>query len=61
MKPVLLHRVVLVSFLLFRRNLGSLREFFGQMVNRPPWKKIARMPMNPSYIVLQVKLVDVIK
>ena len=61
MKPVLLHRMALVSFLLFRRNLGSMRDFFGQMVYRPPWKKIARTPMNPSYIVLQVKLVDVIK
>ena len=35
----------LVSFLLFRKHLGNLREFFGQIVYRPPWQKIARTPM----------------
>ena len=44
-RPTLLHRMALVSFLLFRKNLGNLREFFGQMVYRPPWPKIARTPM----------------
>ena len=44
-RPTLLHRIALVSFLLFRKNLGQLREFFGQMVYRPPWQKIARTPM----------------
>ena len=34
-----------VSFLRFRKNLGNLPEFFGQMVYRPPGKKIARTPM----------------
>ena len=29
----------LVSFLLFRKNLGNLREFFGQIVYRPPLAK----------------------
>ena len=29
----------LVSFRLFRKNLGHLREFFGQMVYRPPLAK----------------------
>ena len=29
-----------------RKNLGNLREFFGQMVYRPPWRKIARTPMQ---------------
>ena len=38
--PTLLHRIALVSFLLFRKNLGNLREFFGQMVYRPPGKKL---------------------
>ena len=32
--------------LLFRKNLGNLREFFGQIVYRPPWQKIARTPME---------------
>ena len=44
-RPKLLHRMALVSFLLFRKNLGNLREFFEQMVYRPPWQKIARTPM----------------
>ena len=35
----------LVSFPLFRKNLGNLREFFGQIVYRPPWQKIARTTM----------------
>ena len=42
------HRMTLVRFRLFRKNLGNLREFFGQMVHRPPsppWQKIARAPM----------------
>ena len=47
-RPTLLHRMALVSFLLFRKNLGNLREFFGQIVYRPPWQKIARMPMYLS-------------
>ena len=39
------HGMTLVSFGLFRKNLVNLREFFGQMVHRPPWQKIARTPM----------------
>ena len=39
-RPILLHRMAIVSFLLFRKNLGNLREFFGQMVYRPPGKKL---------------------
>ena len=35
----------LVSFLLFRKNLGNLREVFGQIVYGPPWQKITRTPM----------------
>ena len=46
-RPKLLHRMALVSFLLFRKNLGNLREFFWHMVYRPPWQKIARTPMTP--------------
>ena len=39
-RPTLLRRIALVSFLLFRKNLGNLGEFFGQMVYRPPGKKL---------------------
>ena len=42
---MLLHRMALVSVRLFCKNLGNLQEFFGQMVYRPPWQKIARTPM----------------
>ena len=35
--------------LLFRKNLGNLREFFGQIVFRPPWQKIACTPMQTKY------------
>ena len=38
-RPTLLHRMALVSFLLFRKNLGNLGEFFGQIVYRPPLAK----------------------
>ena len=44
-RPMLLHRQALVSFRLFCKNLSNLHEFFGQMVYRPPWPKIARTPM----------------
>ena len=26
--------------MLFRNNLGNLKEFFGQMFHRPPWQKM---------------------
>ena len=39
--PTLLHRMALVSFLLFRKNLGNLREFFlGKWFTAPPDKKL---------------------
>ena len=44
-RPMLLHHMGLVSFLLFCKNLSNLQEFFGQMVYQPPWPKIARTPM----------------
>ena len=47
-RPTLLHHMALVSFLLFRKNLGNLPELFGQIVYRPPWQKIARTPVNTS-------------
>ena len=47
-RPMLLHRMALVSVRLFCKNLGNLQEFFGQMVYRPPWQKIARTPMTKN-------------
>ena len=35
-RPMLLHRMALVSDRLFCKNLGNLQEFFGQIVYRPP-------------------------
>ena len=58
-RPSLLHRMALVSFLRFRKNLGNLREFFGQMVYRPPGKKIARTPMLVPYATLISKIAHV--
>ena len=34
-RPILVHCMTRVSFRLFHKNLGNLREFFGQMVHRP--------------------------
>ena len=45
-RPMLLHRMALVSVRLFCKNLGDLQEFFGQMVYLPHWQKIARTTMN---------------
>ena len=45
LRPMLLHRMALVSFRLFCKNLGNLQEYFGQMVYRPPWPKIAHTPI----------------
>ena len=47
-RPMLLHRMALVSVQLFCKNLGNLQEFFGQMVYCPLWQKIARTPMPSS-------------
>ena len=48
---MLLHRMALVSFRLFCKNLGNLQEFFGQMVYRPPSPKIARTPVDQRVFV----------
>ena len=45
---------VLVSVRLFCKNLGNLQKFFGQMVYRPPWQKIARTPMHLLLLVFVV-------
>ena len=37
--------MALISIRLFRKNLGNLRDVFGQKVYRPPWQKISRTPM----------------
>ena len=35
-RPMLLHRMALFSFRLFRKNLGKLREFLGKWFTPPP-------------------------
>ena len=55
-RPMLLHRMALVSSRLFCKNLGNLQEFFGQMVYRSPWPKIARTampPVNPTSVACE--------
>ena len=37
--------MALISFPIFHKNLGNLRNCFGQMVYRTPWQKISRTPM----------------
>ena len=43
---MLAHCMTLVCFRLFLKNFDNLREFFGQMVHRSLWQKIARTPMT---------------
>ena len=59
-QPMLLHRMALVSFRLFCKNLGNLQAFFGQMVYRPPWQKIARTPMSEQIIRVLLNLVQTV-
>ena len=46
--------MALISFRLFRKNLGNLPDFFGQMVYPPPppWQKNSRTPMKIKTIIL---------
>ena len=46
-RPMLLRRP---SFLFdcFVKIWKKGQKFFGQMVYRPPWQKIARTPMSPT-------------
>ena len=47
-RPMLLHRMALVSVRLFCKTLGNLQEFWGQIVYRPPppRQKNARTPIE---------------
>ena len=42
--------------LLFRKNVDNLREFFGQIVYRAPWQKIARAPMCLAHKIHLLKI-----
>ena len=46
-RPLLVHRMTLVSFRLFRKNLGNLKEFFGQIVHRPRRPPLAKNAGTP--------------
>ena len=35
------------------KNLGNWRDFFGQMVYRPPWQNISRTPMFKRTLILK--------
>ena len=50
-RPTLLHRMALVSFLLFRKNLGNLREFLGQMFSAPGKKLPMIRDQQRTYIL----------
>ena len=45
--------MALISFRLFRKNLGNLRDVFGQMVYRPPWQKSSHTPMIKDRFFLE--------
>ena len=45
-RPMLLHRMALVSVRLFFKNLGKLQEFFGQMGYRPPPPPAKKLPIR---------------
>ena len=50
-RPMLLHRMALVSVRLFCKNLGNLQEFFGaNSLPPPPDKKL------PVRLCLRIKL-----
>ena len=51
----------LVSVRLFCKNLSKLQKFFGQMVYRPLWQKIARTPMVAfvRWLLLRLKVQEV--
>ena len=54
-RPLLLHRMALVSFQLYVSE--KFFEFFGQMVYRPPpppWQKISRTPMLLTRLLIVV-------
>ena len=46
--------MALISFRLFRKNLGNLPDFFGQMVYRPPWQKNFRTPMLFGHVPMEL-------
>ena len=47
-RPMLLHRMTLVYFLLFGKNLGNYENFLGKWFTAAPLprQKIARTPMT---------------
>ena len=52
-RPTLLHRMALVSFLLFRfvKIWATCENFLGKCFTAPPpWQKIARTPMRTIYL-----------
>ena len=50
-----MHGMTLVSFGLFRKNLGNLREFFGQMVSPPPLAKNCPYAYGYMHLRMQCK------
>ena len=58
-RPTLLHRIALVSFLLFRKNLGNLGEFFWANGLPPPLAKNCPYAYDEkgnlfAYLVLEI-------
>ena len=54
-RPMLMHRMALVSVRLFCRKFGQLaRVFWANGLPPPPWQKIARTPMAACGILVHV-------
>ena len=47
---MLLYRMTLVPFGLFRENLGNMREFLGKLFTAPPGQKL---PVRLSVVLIQ--------
>ena len=50
--------MALISSRRFRKNLGNLKDFFGQMVYRPPWQKSSRTPMPGKRLPFDPDAID---
>ena len=57
-RPMLLHLMTLVSFQLCRKNLGNLREFFGQTVYRPCLAKNCLYAYNVWALLMTMPIIQ---
>ena len=56
--PMLLHRMALISFRLFCKNVGNLQDFFGQMVYPLPTPRLRQKNCPYAYEINNVELLS---